>query len=214
MKKYFLTGLVILLPVALTIAIVSFLINFFTGPFVEMVTESLQKMHVAEHGFLFLSPEKAIEYLSKLLILICLFFVIVVLGMLTRWYLVRALLKVWDFVLQKIPVVSTVYKTTKEIIKTVFTSNTSAFKQVVMVPFPRKDIYALGLISGDSPTLCSSSLGSSLVSVLIPTTPNPTSGFLLMYKKEDLIYLDMKPDEAIKYIVSCGVLTPREKRLR
>ena len=197
MKKHFLTGLIILLPVALTIAIVSFLINFFTDPFIEIVTESLKKTAI---------PEKAIQYLSKLLILICLFFVIVGLGTLTRWYLVRALLTLWDRILQKIPVVSTVYKTIKEIIKTVFNSNTSAFKQVVMAPFPRKDIYALGLVSGTAPASC-----GSLVSVLIPTTPNPTSGFLLMYKKEELIYLDMKPEEAIKYIVSCGVLAPQEK---
>ena len=204
MKKYFLTGLVILLPVALTIAIVGFLVNFFTAPFVEIVTASLQKIHIAERGFLFLSPERAIQYLSKLFILVCLFFVIVVLGMLARWVLMRSLLNLWDRLLQKIPMVSTMHITTKEIIKTFFSSSTSAFKQVVMVPFPQKGVYAIGLISGGS-------LGSSLISVLVPTTPNPTSGFLLMYKKEDLIYLDMKPEEAFKYILSCGTLPPPEK---
>ena len=77
-----------------------------------------------------------------------------------------------------------------------------------MVPFPRPDVFAIGLISRDSPEICSHTLDEDLVSVLIPTTPNPTTGFLLMYKRKDLILLDMKPEDAIKYIVSCGVIVP------
>lgn len=203
MKKHFLTGLVILLPLALTIAIASSLINFFTGPFVEVVALFLQKFKIAQQGFLFLSHDKIIHYLSKFLILVFLFSLIVALGIITRWYLMNAFLILWDRLLQKIPFISSVYKTIKEIIKTLFTSNKSTFKQVVMVPFPGQGIYALGLISGDFPQ-------SSLVSVLIPTTPNPTSGFLLMYQKTDLIYLDMKPEEAFKYILSCGIITPQK----
>ena len=77
-----------------------------------------------------------------------------------------------------------------------------------MVPFPKEGTYVMGLVSRESPKVCSESIQSSLISVLVPTTPNPTTGFLLMYKKEDLIYLDLKPEAAIKYIVSCGVITP------
>jgi uncharacterized membrane protein len=212
-KKHFLTGLVILLPIAITIAVVGSLINFFTGPFVRAVSTFLQKTHLTDKDFLFLSHDQIVLYLSKILILICLFFFLIFLGMLTRWYVIRSLLNLGDRFLHRIPVVSTVYKTTKEIIKTLFHKDATAFKQVVLVPFPRKDIFALGLVSGGAPTICSTSSGSTLVSVLVPTTPNPTSGFLLLFKQEDLIYLDMKPEEAIKYIISCGSIVPEERTL-
>ena len=213
MKKHFLTGLIILLPIAITIAVVSSLINFFTGPFVKIVSTALQEINFANDGFLFLSHDQVVLYLTKLLILICLFFLIIALGMLTRWYVVRGALNIGDRFLHRIPVFNTVYKTTKEIIKTLFHKDATAFKQVVLVPFPRKDMYTLGLISGGAPTICSTTFGSKLISVLIPTTPNPTSGFLIMFKQEDLIYIDMKPEEAIKYIISCGSIVPEERIL-
>ncbi len=194
-------------------AVIGWLINFLTGPFVAGVTSSLRELDFANKGFLFLSHEQVVLYLSKVLILVCLFFFIIGLGILTRWVVVRGLFNIGDRVLQKIPLVSTVYKTTQEIIRTLFTQDKTAFKQVVLVPFPRKGMYALGLISGTAPTLCNTSFGSDLISVLLPTTPNPTSSFLIMFKKEDLIYLDMKPEEAIKYIVSCGAIVPQERGL-
>jgi uncharacterized membrane protein len=101
-----------------------------------------------------------------------------------------------------------VYKTSQDIIKTIFVSDKNSFKQVVMVPFPRPGVYVIGLIARESPTCCSKAANAELISVLVPTTPNPTTGFLLMFKKEDLVYVDIKPEEAIKYIVSCGVILP------
>jgi uncharacterized membrane protein len=212
-KKYFLTGLIILLPIAITIAIVSWIINFFTGPFVTIVSSSLEETNLATNGFLFLSHDQVVLYSAKFLILICLFFLIIGLGMLTRWYFIRGALTIGDKLLHRIPVFNTVYKTTKEIIKTLFNKDGTAFKQVVLVPFPRKDMYTLGLISGSAPTVCSTTFGSKLISVFIPTTPNPTSGFLIMFKQEDLIYLEMKPEDAIKYIISCGAIVPEERVL-
>jgi uncharacterized membrane protein len=101
----------------------------------------------------------------------------------------------------------------QEIIKALFGSDTLSFKQVVMVAFPHPGVYALGLVARDAPAVCSKPIGEELVSVLIPTTPNPTSGYLLMYKKRDLIFVDISPDEAIKFIVSCGVIVPKEGHL-
>ncbi|MCH9630800.1 MAG: hypothetical protein S4CHLAM37_08060 [Chlamydiia bacterium] len=115
--------------------------------------------------------------------------------------------------LHRIPIVNKVYKTTQEIIKTIFVTDKSSFKQVVMVPFPNTDSYVIGLISRDAPNVCSTSTSKDLVSILIPTTPNPTTGFLLMYDRSSLIFLDMKPEEAIKYIVSCGVITPEHPEI-
>jgi uncharacterized membrane protein len=208
MKKHFITGLVILLPLVVTIAVVIFLVNFLTQPFIGMVSPILAKLHIINRGFLFLKPEQLMQYSAKLIILILLFLFTVGLGMITRWFLINALFRIGDRILQRIPIVNTVYKTTQDIIRTLLASDKKSFQQVVMVPFPRPDVFVLGLISRESPKLCSEAAGQDLVSVLVPTTPNPTTGFLLMYKREDLIIIDMKPEAAIKYIVSCGVIVP------
>ncbi|MCY3974050.1 MAG: DUF502 domain-containing protein [Simkaniaceae bacterium] len=208
MKKYFITGLVILLPLAVTILIVVFIVNFLTKPFIGFVSGVLTKLSILNKGFLFLSPDRALLYGSKLLILVCLFLVTLLLGMIARWFFFKTLLSLSDRVLHRIPLINTVYKTTQEIIKTIFVTDKNSFKQVVMVPFPKKDSYAMGLVSRESPKVCCERAGTPLVSVLIPTTPNPTTGFLLMYPESELIRLDLTPETAIKYIVSCGVITP------
>lgn len=213
-KKHFLTGLVILLPLVITVAVVGFFINFLTAPFLDIVTTFLKKAHLIEDGTLFSSDNQMIKYLSKILILVALFFVIVGLGMITRWFLFRALFNLGDRILHKIPIFNTVYKATQEITKTVFKSDAMIFKQVVIVPFLHKETYAIGLITQDSPSMLNQLLGTDIVTVLIPTTPNPTTGFLILFKRSDLIYIDMKPEEALKYIVSCGVLLPDREILK
>ncbi len=209
MKKHFITGLVILLPVAVTIAVIAFIVNFVTGPFYLTVADIVNRLlPVPTEGYGFLHHDQIVRYTSKLLILIAIFIFIVFLGMVTRWFFIKSLLNISDKILHRIPIVNTVYKTTQDIIKTLFTSDRKSFKQVVMVPFPREGIYAIGLISRESPSICSEKAEEDLISVLIPTTPNPTTGFLLMYPKKQLIYIDMRPEDAIKYIVSCGVIIP------
>ena len=214
MKKYFVTGLVILLPVAITIAIILFLVNFFTEPFIQFVSNCFYAWDLFPNGFLLLSQEHIIQYISRVLILLMLFGVTVLLGVVARWLFIHSFFNLCDKILHRIPVVNTVYKTSQDIIKTVFASDKNSFKQVVMVPFPRPDVYVIGLIARESPIACSTAAGQDLISVLVPTTPNPTTGFLLMFKKEDLIYVDIKPEDAIKYIVSCGVLLPEQAHFR
>ncbi len=208
MKKYFITGLVILLPLAVTLAIVIFVVNFLTKPFIGLVSSFLKEFQILQKGFLFLSADQVVRYGSQLLILLCLFAFTLALGMIARWFFFKAFIGLSDKVLHRIPLINKVYKTTQEIIKTLFVTDKTSFKQVVMVPFPKDGTYVMGLVSRESPEVCSEKAGSPLVSVLVPTTPNPTTGFLIMYKKEDLIHLDLKPEAAIKYIVSCGVITP------
>jgi uncharacterized membrane protein len=208
MKKYFVTGLVILLPLAVTIAIIALIINFLTKPFMGIVASLLSHFDIVNRGFLFLTPEQVLRYGSQILILLTLFFVTVFLGMITSSFIVNSLFRLGDKIIHRIPVVNTVYKTSQDIIKTLFVSDKNSFKQVVMVPFPRDRMFAMGLVSRESPHMCSDAAGEDLISVLIPTTPNPTTGFLLMYPRKDLIFIDMKPEDAIKYIVSCGVIVP------
>jgi uncharacterized membrane protein len=96
----------------------------------------------------------------------------------------------------------------QEIIKTLLVTDKDSLKQVVIVPFPNEDSYVMGLVSRESPNICKEATQKNLISVLVPTAPNATTGYLLMYEKDKVIYLDMKPEDAIKFIVSCGVITP------
>ena len=207
MKKYFLTGLATLLPVAVTLYIVVFVVGLLTRPFMGGVTNLLRHFNI----YAPFNAEPMIRLLAQVLILISLFLFILLLGFVARWFFVKALIKLGDAILQKIPLVNKVYKTTKEIIQILFNPEKNSFKQVVMVHFPDNESYCLGLISRESPELCAEQDCDEMVSVFLPTTPNPATGFLIISPKKDLIYLDMKSDEAVKYIVSCGVVLPGEK---
>ena len=213
MKKYFITGLVILLPVAVTIAIVVFLVNFLTKPFMGLVMKFLYHTGIKDIGFFIFSPEQVIRYGSQIIILIGLFLVTLAIGFIGRLFFVKAFFSLSDKILHKIPLVNKVYKTTQDIIKTLFVTDKGSFKQVVLAPFPNKGTYCIGLVSRKSPTTCEKAANTPMISVFIPTTPNPTTGFLLMFKKEDLIFLDMKTEDAVKYIVSCGVILPENKKI-
>lgn len=211
MKKYFVTGLVLLLPLALTLAIVLFIVNLFTTPFIGIVQQVFHHYGLFQTGFLFLAPEQLQLILAQLLILALLFFFTVLLGMLTRWVIVHYLIRVGDYIFHRIPVVSAIYKTTQDVIKTIFATSTKSFKQVVLVPFPNPETYSMGLVTKEQLTPIKE--GERLVGVFVPTTPNPTSGFLMMFQEQDLVYLDMSVEDAFKYIISCGVIATPFNRI-
>jgi uncharacterized membrane protein len=206
MKKYFLTGLVTLLPLAVTIWVVNFVIRLLTNPFIGIVNSLMHKIFSGP-----LLSETATRMISQLTILIALFLTIFSLGFIARKFFFKQLIRLSDRILRKIPLVNTVYKTSKEIVLALFSSNAESFKQVVLIPFPYKGAYCVGLIARHAPRTCSESQGEEMISVFVPTTPNPTTGFLVICPESELIHLKMTTQDAIKYIVSCGVIAPIEE---
>lgn len=207
MKKYFITGLVILLPLAVTLAVVAFIINFLTQPFVSVIESFMQNWSW------YIKYQTVIHLLLQIGLLFTLFFFTVLLGFLTRMVIFKSLLTLYDYVLHRIPIIKTVYKATQQVIQTIFGSTSRSFKQVVMVPFPGADSFCIGLVSNLAPPLCQNAIGSPLITVFVPTTPNPTSGFLMMYREDKVIYIDMKIEDAFKYIISCGVISSNEEKI-
>ena len=120
-------------------------------------------------------------------------------------------MKLSDKIIHKLPIVSTVYRTTKDIIKSIFSPDVTSFKKVVLVPFPTENKYCLGLLSGSPPKSCQDSHDEELATVLLPTAPHPISGYLLIFKKKDIIEVDMSIEEAVKFTVSCGIVHPDKK---
>jgi uncharacterized membrane protein len=208
MKKYFVTGLVILLPVALTFAIVAFVFNLLTVPFLGAVKTVFDRYDIFENGFLFLNSEQMQNLAAQILILISLLSITLILGFIVRWFFFRTTIKCAEYMVRQIPLVSTIYKTSKDIIKTIFTSDNQSFKQVVIVRFPNPHTHAIGLVTRENVPGLKNTDYEDAVAVFVPTTPNPTSGFLVMYKQKDLIYLDMKVEDALKFVISCGVIMP------
>ena len=200
--------MIILLPLAVTVGLVAFIVRLLTNPFVGWVKNFLQ-MHQLQPGkFFFLSQDQVILFSAQALILFSLFIFTLFLGMITRWFFIKSMIEFFDSLLLKIPLVNKIYKTTQEIIRTLFSSDKSSFKEVVLAPFPNKETYTLGLVSRDAPKYCSKATQKELVTVFVMTAPNPTTGYLVMFEREDLIPIDMKIEDAVKYIISCGILIP------
>ncbi len=203
MRKYFVTGLAILLPLAMTVAIVAFMVHILTAPFIGFVKPALQHFDLFRHGLLLLTTEQVVQYVSQAIILILLFLVTVLLGWLTRWFFIHTFLRISDYVLHRIPLINTIYKTSKDVIKTIFGSDSRSFKQVALVPFPGPHVRSIGLITRED---VPGDHEGELTAVFVPTTPNPTSGFMMLFDRKDITYLDMSIENAFKYIISCGVI--------
>jgi uncharacterized membrane protein len=212
MKKYFITGVVLLLPLALTLAIVLFIVNFLTEPFVGIVKALLDHYGLFGNGLLFLTSDQVQKYFSQLIILILLFFCTVGLGFLAKWFFFHYLVRLWEWVLNRIPFVRSVYKASRDVINTVFTTGSNSFKQVVIVPFPSKETLSIGFVTKENIPAIIPGAGP-LVAVFVPTTPNPTSGFLMMFEEKDITYTDMSIENAFKYVISCGVISSSFNRM-
>ena len=196
MRKYFLTGLALLLPLTLTIIVVVFLVNLLTDPFLGAVKGMMD-------AFGILSGTQFQVILSQALILLFLFMSTALVGFLARWVVVHYFIRFGDYILHRIPFIKTIYKTSQDVFKTIFMSDSKSFKQVVMVPFPHAESRTIGLMTKEDLTAIDQ---TGRVAVFVPTTPNPTSGYLVMYKKEDVVFLDMEIEDALKYVISCGVI--------
>jgi uncharacterized membrane protein len=214
MRKYFFTGLAILLPVVVTIAVVVFLVNLLTQPFLGMLYSVLDSTALREFLQNYPGAPQLMRAIGQILILVALFYATVLLGMFARWFFFRSLIKLGDQILHRIPIVNKVYKTTQDIINHIFKSKARSFKQVVMVPFPTSESYCVGFVSSDGPPICRAAVKKELISVFVPTTPNPTSGFLMLYPKEQVHFIDMLPEDALKYIISCGVIHSKEELMQ
>jgi uncharacterized membrane protein len=206
MKKYFITGLIILMPLALTLFVIAFLFEFFTTPFVSIVS---QIVPLLAKKLPFPVPEGLIIFISRVFSLLLICALIFTLGILGRWFFVKSFFKWFNFAVAKIPVVNSIYKLSREVISALFsTDGKKIFKEPVMVPFPDKPNYCIGLRSGEAPAECEEKIGRPLVSVFAPTAPHPISGFLFILPKDDALPLDLTNEDAIKFLVSCGVILP------
>ena len=204
-KKYFLTGLVLLMPAVLTLMIIIFVIDFFTAPFLDFVKDLLFKLEqpIALHPAFF-------TFVARIIIIILLCFFIFLLGVIARWFFFRSLLNLTNKILSKIPFVKTVYRVTKDVSEAFIHSEKEkkVFKNPLLVPFPSKKSFCIGFETGEVPPFCQKHINDPLTTVFVPTAPHPISGYLIMVKNKDMHRIKMTNEQAVKFTVSCGVITP------
>lgn len=132
-----------------------------------------------------------------------------IIGMFAAGFLGRFFLKLGEWIVYKVPLVSSVYSVLKQVFETFFSSKTQAFSKVVMLEYPRKGIWILGFVSTELKGEIKQHCPEKMLNVFIPTTPNPTSGFLIFVPKEDCIELDMSVEEGLKFVISGGLVEPK-----
>lgn len=209
MKKYLLTGLVILLPLALTIMIFHFLINLLTDPFTGIV-EHLIINFETQRGVSTEEYQTLILVVSRTIVLIFLFFFILLLGYLGRKFFFTYFLHGIARILARIPFVRGVYKMTKEVTKALFSEGMKTFQRVGIVPFPHDKARTLGFITSELPAVFKEKLPFADVAVFVPTAPHPFSGFILLTAKDLVQEVDINAEEVFKFLISCGMVHPGE----
>jgi uncharacterized membrane protein len=194
MKKYFITGLLIWIPLAITVWVLHLIVS--------TMDQSLLLLPAA------LRPESLFGFQVPGMGVILTLVVVLLTGLLTANILGQRLVLFWESVLSQIPIVKSIYYSVKQVSDTVFSSSGVAFRKALLIQYPRQDIWTIAFLTGQPGGDAARHLGGEFVSVYVPTTPNPTSGFFLMMPRTDVVELDMSVDEALKYIISMGVVAP------
>lgn len=194
-RNYLLTGILITAPIGITAWISWHVLLFF-----EATARKL--MPAAWY------PDIAIPGLGLLVV----FLGLILIGALTAGFLGRFFLRASERILNGMPVVRSLYSAIKQILETVLAQRATAFRKVVLIEYPRRGIWAVGFVSGSTRGEVNRKLEGGMVNVFLPTTPNPTSGFLLFVPEADVIELSMTIEEGIKLVVSGGIVTPEDQR--
>ncbi len=205
MKKYLIAGLLVWLPLAVTIWVLASVLGLLDGVFLWLLNGSQVVLPEGSHNFI--EMLRRIPGLGVLVMLIALFltgaFATNVVG---QWALRQG-----HRTLNRIPIVKSIYSSVQQVSDTLFSSSGNAFREAVLVQYPREGAWTIAFVTGKPGGEAASHLSGDYLSIYVPTTPNPTSGFFLMVKRSDAIPLAMSVDEALKYVISMGVVAPPVK---
>lgn len=199
LRKYFLTGLVVFAPISITVYLTWIVIDGVDGFFREVVPVAYDLE--AWLGM----PLPGIGLLLTIVFL-------TLLGALAANILGRTMISLGERIVERMPVIRGIYMTIKQIAETLMAQSASSFRDVVLVEYPRPGLWALAFVSSPAKGEIQEKTEEETLNVFLPTTPNPTSGYLLFVSKKDCIFLDMSVEQAVKYIISAGLVAPGDSR--
>jgi uncharacterized membrane protein len=193
LRRYFLSGLLVWIPIWVTIVVLRFIFNLLDGSLAYVPAKyqpsNLFGVNIPGLGVVFT------------------IIVILVTGLIAANFLGKRIVHLWDSLIDRIPLVRSVHAGVKKVLMTVFSPSGQAFRKVLLVEYPRKGLWSVAFQTGEGCDEVSDALGGvEMVTIFIPTTPNPTSGFLMMLPRSEVIELDMTTDQGLKFVVSLGVV--------
>ena len=197
LRRYLIAGLLVWLPIVVTVLILKFL--------VDIVDQTLLLLPETVH------PNTLIGFRIPGFGFLLSGVVLLVTGMVVTNLLGSSMVKLWEGLLARIPVVRAIYSASKQLTETLFSGSGKSFRKVVLVRYPHPGMWALAFLTGDGVHEANAKTGRDLVNIFVPTTPNPTSGFFLMVARKDMIELDMPVDVGIKLILSAGAVVSESK---
>lgn len=203
LRGYFFAGLLAVAPIGITLWLCWILLKFVDARITPLIPGGYNPNTYINPYFPYEIPGVG---------LIVMIFGLIVIGAMTRIFLGRYVVRISDNILNKMPVVRSIYGATKQIAETVLKRQSEAFRQVVLFEYPRRGSWAIGFLTGSTKGEVQSLTEDDVVNVFLPTTPNPTSGYLLFVPRRELIPLSMSVEEGIKMIISGGIVTPPDRR--
>lgn len=211
LRASFLTGLVVIAPVGLTIWLIWSVVGWIDGFVLPLVPQAYHPDRMLQ-DFFGLDPSVQFNVRGLGVVIFLLFTVVV--GWMAKGLIGRSLIRFAEGLVERTPVVRTIYSGIKQISETIFAQSERSFETACLIEYPRKGIWALGFISTDAKgeVAAKAHPEGPMVSVFLPTTPNPTSGFLLFLPKDDVILLDMTVEDAAKLVISAGLVYPSDRR--
>ncbi|MDQ8186941.1 DUF502 domain-containing protein [Pelagicoccus sp. SDUM812002] len=201
LRKSFFSGLILLAPIGITFFVFNWLVIKVGGNVKEPI---LKLLLIPEN----LVSRESLTLVWDTLATIIVLLAITLLGFLSRYFIAKYLFSIGERFLNNVPIINTVYTSVKQIVDTFSSQNRAVFQKVVLVEFPKEGCHALGFLTGDGKGEVQHKTDDFLQNVFVPTTPNPTSGFLVMMRKEDIQVLDMTVGQGMKLIISGGAVAP------
>ena len=204
-RGYFFAGILVTMPLAITFAVARWFILFVDSQIVPIIPSAWNPDTYLKEvvGF-----EIGLPGLGVVILLIT----ITLIGTLAAGFVGRYVVNLGENILARMPVIRSVYSSIKQILETVLQQKSQAFRQAVLVEYPRRGIWAVGFITGETEGEVQNLTNEEVINIFLPTTPNPTSGFLLFVPREDLVILSMSVEEAVKMVISGGIVTPPDRR--
>lgn len=194
-RAYFFTGILVTAPVAITL--------YMAYKFIIWIDRLVNQLLPPQYKF-----DAILPFTIPGLGLVILVLALILVGMFAAGFLGKFFLRLGEWIVYKVPLISSVYSVLKQIFETFFSTKTQAFSKVVMLEYPRKGIWILGFVSSELKGEVKDKFDQEMLNIFIPTTPNPTSGFLIFVPKKDTIELDMKVEDGIKFVISGGLVEP------
>jgi uncharacterized membrane protein len=203
LRRYLVAGILVWLPLGVTIFLLRVLINLVDRTLL-LLPAKYHPQQWLELSLPWMEGSFTIPGLGLILTLIVLLFT----GLLAANFVGRSMVELWESLLERIPVVRSIYSASKNFAEIVFSDSSQSFKKVLLIQYPRKGLYSLAFQTSSQLGEVQGRTGEKVVCTFVPTTPNPTSGFIIIVPRKDIIELDMDVDEALKMVISLGVVVP------